>query len=122
MGFTDLTAFGCEDIRAPTLDALAMRGIRFTNFHGHIRCELSRATLTSGTTNHEAMFGTRRRTCIAGKVTQSSKERVIHRVSDEPSFDVAHDEQCPFLVYAADSMIRAVGTRFAWSPIRSTSR
>ena len=38
MGFTDLGAFGGEDIRTPTLDALAMRSIRFTNFHGHISC------------------------------------------------------------------------------------
>jgi arylsulfatase len=58
MGFTDLGAFGGEDIRTPTLDALAMRGIRFTNFHGHISCGPSRATLISGTTNHEAGLGT----------------------------------------------------------------
>jgi len=58
MGFTDLGAFGGEDIRTPTLDALAMRGIRFTNFHGHISCGPSRATLISGATIHEAGLGT----------------------------------------------------------------
>ena len=58
MGFTDLGAFGGHDIRTPNLDELALNGIRFTNFHGHIRCAPSRALLMSGTGNHEAGLGT----------------------------------------------------------------
>lgn len=58
MGYTDLGAFGGNDIATPNLDALAMDGIRFTNFHGHLSCAPSRATLLSGTGNHEAGLGT----------------------------------------------------------------
>ena len=32
MGYTNLGSFGSE-IRTPNLDALALRGVRFTNFH-----------------------------------------------------------------------------------------
>ena len=58
MGFTDLGAFGGQDIRTPNLDELALAGIRFTNFHGHLSCAPSRALLMSGTGNHEAGLGT----------------------------------------------------------------
>lgn len=43
----------------------------------------------------------------------SKKERVIRLIAGEAIFDVAHDKERPFLVYAADGIIRAVGTRFA---------
>lgn len=43
----------------------------------------------------------------------SRKQRVIRLVSGEAVFDVAHDKSRPFLVYAADGVIRAVGTKFA---------
>jgi arylsulfatase len=58
MGYTDLGAFGGIDIATPNLDQLAFDGIRFTNFHGHLSCAPSRATLISGTGNHEAGLGT----------------------------------------------------------------
>jgi arylsulfatase len=58
MGFTDLGAFGGRDIPTPNLDQLALAGIRFTNFHGHLSCAPSRALLVSGTGNHEAGLGT----------------------------------------------------------------
>jgi transmembrane sensor len=43
----------------------------------------------------------------------SKEQRTVRLVSGEAVFDVAHDEARPFLVYAADGVIRAVGTRFA---------
>jgi len=43
----------------------------------------------------------------------SKEERVIRLIAGEAIFDVAHDTERPFLVYAADGIIRAVGTRFA---------
>ena len=58
MGFTDLGAFGGHDIRTPNLDELALNGVRFTNFHAHMRCAPSRALLMTGTGNHEAGLGT----------------------------------------------------------------
>lgn len=43
----------------------------------------------------------------------SSEERSIRLIAGEAIFDVAHEPKRPFVVYAADGMIRAVGTRFA---------
>lgn len=56
LGFTDLGAFGGE-IRTPNLDALAMAGVRFTNFHAGVSCAPSRAMLMTGTDNHIAGMG-----------------------------------------------------------------
>lgn len=56
LGYTDLGAFGGE-IRTPNLDALAMRGIRLTNFHAGPSCAPTRAMLITGTDNHLAGMG-----------------------------------------------------------------
>ncbi len=56
MGYTDLGAWGSE-IRTPNLDALALGGVRFANFHTAPICAPTRAMLMSGTTNHQAGVG-----------------------------------------------------------------
>ncbi|MGE0410243.1 MAG: FecR domain-containing protein, partial [Amphiplicatus sp.] len=43
----------------------------------------------------------------------SGNARVIRLISGEAIFDVAHDKRRPFVVYAANGVIQAVGTRFA---------
>ncbi len=43
----------------------------------------------------------------------TKETRIIRLIAGEAIFDVAHDKERPFLVYAADGVIRAVGTRFA---------
>ena len=43
----------------------------------------------------------------------SRNERLIRLLSGEAIFDVASDADRPFVVYASDGVIRAVGTRFA---------
>lgn len=53
LGYTDVGSFGGE-IPTPNLDALAMEGLRFTNFHAAPNCAPTRAMLMSGTTNAEA--------------------------------------------------------------------
>ncbi len=53
MGYTDLGSFGSE-IRTPNLDALALAGLRFINFHAGPACESTRAMLMSGTYNRIA--------------------------------------------------------------------
>ena len=53
LGYTDVGFFGGE-ILTPNLDALAMEGLRFTNFHAASTCAPTRALLMSGTTNFEA--------------------------------------------------------------------
>jgi arylsulfatase A-like enzyme len=50
-GFTDLGAFGGE-IDTPHLNALAMRGTRFTNFHTAASCSPTRSMLLTGVDNH----------------------------------------------------------------------
>ncbi|MCD6304332.1 MAG: arylsulfatase [Planctomycetes bacterium] len=47
MGFSDLGCYGGE-IRTPNLDALAGRGIRFTQFYNNTKCGPTRATLLTG--------------------------------------------------------------------------
>jgi arylsulfatase A-like enzyme len=50
-GFTDLGAFGGE-IATPHIDALALRGTRFTNFHAAASCSPTRSMLLTGVDNH----------------------------------------------------------------------
>jgi len=57
LGFSDLGAFGGE-IETPNLDALAMRGVRFTDFHSAPACSPTRAMLMTGTDPHIAGIGT----------------------------------------------------------------
>ncbi|BCW88183.1 Arylsulfatase [Alphaproteobacteria bacterium SO-S41] len=57
LGFSDLGAFGGE-IATPHLDALALRGLRFTDFHTAAACSPTRAMLLTGTDHHIAGLGT----------------------------------------------------------------
>jgi arylsulfatase len=56
MGWSDLGSFGSE-IETPHLDALAQRGVKFTNFHTSVSCSPTRSMLLSGTDNHLAGLG-----------------------------------------------------------------
>ncbi len=56
MGWTDLGSFGSE-IETPNLDALAERGVKFTDFHTSVSCSPTRSMLMSGTDNHIAGLG-----------------------------------------------------------------
>lgn len=56
MGHSDLGAFGSE-IETPNLDALALEGIRFSNFLTAPTCSPTRAMLLSGVDNHPAGLG-----------------------------------------------------------------
>ena len=56
MGWTDLGSFGSE-IETPHLDALAARGVKFTDFHTSVSCSPTRSMLLSGTDNHIAGLG-----------------------------------------------------------------
>ncbi len=51
MGFSDMGSFGSE-INTPNMDALAMDGVRFTQFYTHASCSPSRSMLLSGTDTH----------------------------------------------------------------------
>lgn len=57
MGFSDIGPFGSE-IETPTLDRLAARGTRFTNYHTTSVCSPARAALLTGLNPHRAGFAT----------------------------------------------------------------
>lgn len=57
LGYSDLGCFGSE-IRTPNIDALAMEGIRFTDFHTAATCSPTRAMLLTGVTTHKNGYGT----------------------------------------------------------------
>lgn len=57
MGWSDIGSFGSE-IRTPTLDALATRGVTMTNFYVGPTCSPTRAMLMTGVDNHIAGLGT----------------------------------------------------------------
>jgi arylsulfatase A-like enzyme len=56
MGFSDVGPFGSE-IPTPTVDRLAARGIRFTNYHTAPLCSPARAAIQTGLNPHRAGFG-----------------------------------------------------------------
>lgn len=57
LGFSDLGSFGGE-IATPHLDALALKGLRFSDFHTAPACSPTRAMLLTGTDHHIAGLGT----------------------------------------------------------------
>jgi arylsulfatase A-like enzyme len=58
-GFSDVGAFGSE-IATPNLDALAQRGMRFSNFHVAAECSPTRAMLMTGVDSHRTGVGAMR--------------------------------------------------------------
>jgi arylsulfatase A-like enzyme len=57
MGYSDIGPFGAE-IDTPTLDRLAARGVRLTNYHTLSVCSPARAALLTGLNAHRAGFAT----------------------------------------------------------------
>lgn len=56
LGYSDLGAFGGE-IDTPNLDALAMSGLRLTNFYAMPNCSPTRSMLLTGKDNHAVGMG-----------------------------------------------------------------
>ncbi|SKA98591.1 arylsulfatase [Prosthecobacter debontii] len=56
MGYSDLGCYGSE-IQTPNLDALAHKGVRFTQFYNTGRCCPTRASLLTGLYPHQAGIG-----------------------------------------------------------------
>jgi arylsulfatase A-like enzyme len=56
MGFSDIGCYGGE-INTPNLDALAAKGLRFTQFYNTARCCPTRASLLTGLYPHQAGIG-----------------------------------------------------------------
>jgi len=56
MGYSDLGCYGSE-ISTPNIDALAGKGVKFTNFHAAATCSPTRSMLLTGVANHLVGFG-----------------------------------------------------------------
>src|SRR5687767_12440291 len=56
MGWSDIGCYGGE-IPTPNLDALAAKGVRFTQFYNTPRCSPTRASLLTGLYPHQAGMG-----------------------------------------------------------------
>ena len=56
MGFSDIGAYGSE-VRTPSLDRLASRGLTFSQMYNYARCCPSRAALLTGLSPHRAGIG-----------------------------------------------------------------
>jgi arylsulfatase len=56
MGWSDIGSYGGE-IQTPNLDALAAKGVRFTQFYNTPRCSPSRSSLLTGLYPHQAGMG-----------------------------------------------------------------
>lgn len=56
MGFSDISCYGGE-IPTPNLDALAKKGLRYTQFYNTARCCPTRASLLTGVYPHQAGVG-----------------------------------------------------------------
>jgi len=55
MGFAHLGCYG-SSIRTPRIDAMAARGLRYTNFHVTPLCSPTRAALLTGRNHHEVVM------------------------------------------------------------------
>ena len=56
MGYSDIGCYGGE-ISTPTLDRLAAKGLKFTQFYNTARCSPSRASLLTGLHPHQTDVG-----------------------------------------------------------------
>ena len=56
MAYTDIGVYGSE-IETPNIDALAKKGVKFTQFYVSVSCSPTRSMLLSGTDNHLAGLG-----------------------------------------------------------------
>ena len=55
LGYSDIGCYGGE-IPTPNLDAIAGKGLRFTNFHATPKCSTTRASLMTGVDHHLAGY------------------------------------------------------------------
>lgn len=56
-GYGDLGCYGHPTIKTPNIDAMAGRGVRFTNFYARHKCSPARASLMSGAYNFRVGIG-----------------------------------------------------------------
>lgn len=72
MGYSDIGSFGGE-IPTPNIDALAARGLRYTQFYNAARCSPTRASLLTGLYPHQAGVGHLESVVIPGSTGSQGK-------------------------------------------------
>ena len=84
-GFMDFGGYGGE-ANTPNINAIADRGVRFSNYHTSPLCAPSRAMLLTGLDNHRTGVGT-----IPEVVTEAQRDARAYRLSLLPEVDTIAD-------------------------------
>ncbi|HOX03957.1 MAG TPA: sulfatase-like hydrolase/transferase [Candidatus Paceibacterota bacterium] len=100
LGFSDIGCYGGE-IRTPNLDALAGKGLRFTQFYSAARCCPSRAALMTGLYPHQAQIGD----------MVDAYARPVREALDSPAYSDRLNPHAPTIAEA----LRAAGYRTGMS-------
>jgi arylsulfatase len=77
MGYSDIGPFGSE-IKTPSIDALANRGAKFTNFYVGPSCSVTRSMMFSGNDNHVAGLGNMNELLTPNQVGQPGYEGYLN--------------------------------------------
>lgn len=83
LGYADLGAYG-SDIETPNIDALAARGLLFSQFHTSPLCSPTRAMLLSGNNNHVAGVASQQREGLAGVAVEGYEASLSDRIVPFP--------------------------------------
>jgi len=77
MGYSDVGPFGSE-IKTPSIDSLAKKGVKFTNFYVGPSCSPTRSMLFSGNDNHVAGLGNMHELLAPNQVGQPGYEGFLN--------------------------------------------
>jgi arylsulfatase A-like enzyme len=77
MGYSDMGPFGSE-IKTPSIDSLANKGAKFTNFYVGPSCSVTRSMLFSGNDNHVAGLGNMQELLAPNQVGQPGYEGFLN--------------------------------------------
>jgi len=83
LGYADLGVYG-GDIQTPNIDALAARGMLFTQFHTAPYCAPTRAMLLSGNNNHVAGMARQGRTGLVDAPVRGYENSLSDRIAPFP--------------------------------------
>jgi arylsulfatase len=77
MGYSDIGPFGSE-IKTPSIDSLANKGVKFTNFYVGPSCSVTRSMMFSGNDNHVAGLGNMNELLTPNQVGQPGYEGFLN--------------------------------------------
>jgi len=83
LGYADLGRYG-SDIATPNIDALAVQGVLFTQFHTAVMCAPTRAMLLSGNNSHVAGMGRQSVSGILGDPQPGYENHLSDRIIPFP--------------------------------------